>query len=70
MLAELIIKVNVVFQWALYVHPIFSVDGDYHPVVKERVAAKSAAQGFPRTRLQEFSQEGYHVINIIIYASI
>lgn len=54
------------FQWALYSEPIFSKTGDYPPIVKERIAAKSAAQGFPRTRLQEFSQEGQYLICIIV----
>lgn len=47
------------FQWGFYVYPIYSKTGDYHPLVRERVAAKSAAQGFPRTRLQEFTPEGW-----------
>lgn len=34
-------------------HPIYI--GDYPPVVKERVAAKSAMQGFQKSRLPELS---------------
>ncbi|XP_075992520.1 myrosinase 1-like [Anticarsia gemmatalis] len=45
------------FMWAFYVHPIFSETGDYPPIVKERVAAKSAEQGFARSRLIEFTPE-------------
>lgn len=39
----------------LYADPIFSETGDFPAAVKERVAAKSAAQGFPRSRLPEFT---------------
>ncbi|XP_026756863.2 myrosinase 1-like [Galleria mellonella] len=45
------------FQWALYAHPIFSRVGDYPPVIKEKIAAKSAEQGFTRSRLPEFTPE-------------
>ncbi|CAH0602993.1 unnamed protein product [Chrysodeixis includens] len=45
------------FLWGLYVHPIYAENGDYPPVVKQRVAAKSAAQGYPRSRLIEFTPE-------------
>ncbi|XP_013168109.1 PREDICTED: lactase-phlorizin hydrolase-like [Papilio xuthus] len=45
------------FSWGLYSHPIFSETGDFPKSLKERVAAKSAEQGFPRSRLPEFTQE-------------
>lgn len=47
----------VMFQWAIYVHPIYAESGDYPPIMKERIAAKSAEQGFPRSRLIEFTPE-------------
>ncbi|XP_060806757.1 myrosinase 1-like [Amyelois transitella] len=45
------------FEWGIYVHPVFSVTGDFPPVMKEKIAAKSAAQGFARSRLPEFTAE-------------
>ncbi|GBP05947.1 Myrosinase 1 [Eumeta japonica] len=45
------------FTWIKYVHPIYSETGDYPPIMKEKVAAKSAEQGFFRSRLPEFTQE-------------
>ncbi|CAH0726023.1 unnamed protein product, partial [Brenthis ino] len=50
------------FNWATYSHPIFSKTGDFPPVVKERIALKSAAQGFPRSRLPEFTPEEIELI--------
>ncbi|KAJ8715639.1 hypothetical protein PYW07_010121 [Mythimna separata] len=45
------------FEWGLYAHPIFADKGDFPPIVKEKVAAKSAEQGFFRSRLPEFTPE-------------
>ncbi|KAL0895035.1 hypothetical protein ABMA27_013502 [Loxostege sticticalis] len=50
------------FEWGQYAHPIFSKTGDFPPVMKERIAAKSAAQGFKRSRLPEFTPEEVEIV--------
>lgn len=53
---------HVSFQWGQYAHPIFSKEGDFPPVMKQKVAAKSAAQGFLRSRLPEFTEDEIKMI--------
>ncbi|XP_034837123.1 myrosinase 1-like [Maniola hyperantus] len=45
------------FEVGLYSHPIFSSKGGFPDRVVKLVAAKSAEQGFPRSRLPEFTPE-------------
>ncbi|XP_049798223.1 myrosinase 1-like [Schistocerca nitens] len=45
------------FYAGLYGHPIFTSEGDYPAVVKQRVAENSQAGGYPRSRLIEFTPE-------------
>ncbi|VVD05286.1 unnamed protein product [Leptidea sinapis] len=45
------------FSVGLYSHPIFSSQGGFPESVKRRVAARSAEQGYPRSRLPEFTPE-------------
>ncbi|XP_049837160.1 myrosinase 1-like isoform X1 [Schistocerca gregaria] len=45
------------FDAGLYAHPIFSQDGDYPTIVRQRVDANSAAEGRPRSRLPTFTEE-------------
>ncbi|XP_049836539.1 myrosinase 1-like isoform X1 [Schistocerca gregaria] len=45
------------FQMGIYAHPIYSAEGDYPAVVRQRVDANSAAEGRPRSRLPSFTQE-------------
>ncbi|KAL4712799.1 hypothetical protein ACJJTC_011869 [Scirpophaga incertulas] len=50
------------FEWGQYAHPIFSETGDFPPIMKERIAAKSAEQGFYRSRLPEFTSDEIEMI--------
>ncbi|XP_049791492.1 myrosinase 1-like [Schistocerca nitens] len=45
------------FEDGIFAHPIFSEDGDYPAVVRQRVDANSEAEGRPRSRLPTFTQE-------------
>ncbi|CAG9566613.1 unnamed protein product [Danaus chrysippus] len=42
-------------EWEVYAHPIFSKTGNFPPEMIKRIADKSAAQGFLRSRLPELS---------------
>ncbi|CAG9566627.1 unnamed protein product [Danaus chrysippus] len=45
------------FEVGIFANPIFSEAGNYPSVVKERIAARSQAQGFLRSRLPELTPE-------------
>jgi hypothetical protein len=45
------------FQLGLYAHPVFSQEGDYPKLVKDRIAQKSLAEGFFKSRLPKFTEE-------------
>ena len=49
-------------QLGTYAHPIFSEEGDYPSVVKERVDANSKAEGFTTSRLPKFTSEEVNFI--------
>ncbi|GJQ82457.1 hypothetical protein Trydic_g11868 [Trypoxylus dichotomus] len=51
---------QMTFGW--FANPIFSVDGDYPAVMTSRIAAKSVAENFPRTRLPAFTAEEIDMI--------
>lgn len=45
------------FQYGLYTEPIFGAEGGFPKDLVAKIAEKSAAQGFPRSRLPEFTDE-------------
>ncbi|XP_047989531.1 myrosinase 1-like [Leguminivora glycinivorella] len=50
-------EMNRQAQWGIYTEPIFSEQGGFPKEFSEQVAAKSKAQGYPRSRLPEFTEE-------------
>ncbi|CAK1540955.1 unnamed protein product [Leptosia nina] len=44
-------------EWGLYAEPIFSEDGGFPKEFSEIVARKSKEQGYPRSRMPEFTQD-------------
>ncbi|KAJ8709812.1 hypothetical protein PYW08_009816 [Mythimna loreyi] len=44
-------------EWGIYAHPIFSSEGGFPKEFSERVAEKSAQQGYSFSRLPEFTEE-------------
>ncbi|KAJ4446065.1 hypothetical protein ANN_12756, partial [Periplaneta americana] len=51
---------ELIVAWVM--HPIYSSTGDYPPLLKEWVAKKSKAEGYPRSRLPSFTQEEIEMV--------
>jgi hypothetical protein len=43
-------------------HPIYSDDGDYPPVLKEWMAKKCKEEGYSRSRLPSFTKEEIEMV--------
>jgi len=43
-------------------HPIYSDDGDYPPIMKEWIAKKSKEEGYSRSRLPSFTKEEIEMV--------
>ncbi|CAG9784228.1 unnamed protein product [Diatraea saccharalis] len=52
----------ILFELGIYAHPIFSTAGDFPPIMKQKISAKSAAQGFYRSRLPEFTKDEIEMV--------
>lgn len=50
------------YQIGMFANPIFSNEGDYPQVVKNRLQTLSLAQGYPRSRLRNFTEDEVNMI--------
>ncbi|XP_063982727.1 uncharacterized protein LOC135165394 [Diachasmimorpha longicaudata] len=55
-------KIGFDFDIGWIMHPIFSMEGDYPPVMRLRVAENSKAEGLTKSRLPEFSADWVNYI--------
>ncbi|KAG8245374.1 hypothetical protein J6590_107650, partial [Homalodisca vitripennis] len=51
------VKANMIKMSGIFAHPIFSREGDYPKIVRERVDCNSKREGWSSSRLPTFTQE-------------
>ena len=60
--AHQITHIATFFQLGCVLHPIYSTNGDYPPVMKEWVAKKSKEEGYSKSRLPSFTKEEIEMV--------
>ena len=60
---------DIAFQYdcGTVAHPIFSQEGDYPKVIRDRIDENSKIEGWPRSKLPKFSRQEIKYIRYIKY---
>lgn len=55
------------FECGRFAHPIFSTEGDYPDIVKQRINERSKLEGYTRSKLPTFTKEWIEYIKLDLY---